>query len=285
MSWHIGDYKKDTGHLRAAGHGAYFLLCMHYWATGGLPDDDKQLASIACMTDREWKAHRPLIEPLFKGEGKWKHKRVEEELVIAHAKYEKRAAAGKQGGKAKAAAKQCSSNATAKPYQPITDNPKEEDAALRARDPDPKIVSSESLLAHWPAWLKIRDALGVDRDDHRWFGQHGRVAQWLANGWDVDLDCVPTIRQRVAARAAKNKSPVRSLEFFEDAIADAHAARVSPVPVGQSNQSGGTHAKPAARSPITAAIDGHIERFERERSEEIGGGEIRQDSPRLLSNG
>jgi uncharacterized protein YdaU (DUF1376 family) len=123
MSWHIGDYKKDTGHLRAAQHGAYFMLCMHYWATGGLPDDDKQLATIACMTDREWKSARPIIEPLFKGEGKWKHKRVDEELTSAQAKYEKRAEAGSKGGNAKAAAKQCSSNATAKPYQPITDNP------------------------------------------------------------------------------------------------------------------------------------------------------------------
>lgn len=123
MSWHIGDYKKDTGHLRAAGHGAYFLLCMHYWATGGLPDDDKQLATIACMTDREWRAHRDIIKALFKGEGgPWKHKRIEEELANAQAKYDKRSAAGKKGGNAKANGKQKPSNATAKSYQPITDN-------------------------------------------------------------------------------------------------------------------------------------------------------------------
>lgn len=129
MSWHIGDYKKDTGHLRAAQHGAYILLCMHYWATGALPDDDKQLATIACMTDREWKATRPVIEPLFKGEGKWKHKRIELELADAQAKYERRAEAGSKGGNAKAAGKQCSSNATsideAIAKQPITDNLKE----------------------------------------------------------------------------------------------------------------------------------------------------------------
>jgi len=136
MSWHIGDYHKDTGHLYAAEHGAYFLLCLHYWATGGLPDDDRQLAGIARMTSREWKAARPVIEPLFKGEGKWKHKRIEIELAAAQAKYLKRAAAGKQGGIAKANGKQCSSNATAKSYQPITDNPKEKkDAAPSARTP------------------------------------------------------------------------------------------------------------------------------------------------------
>lgn len=138
MSWHIGDYHKDTGHLRAAEHGAYFLLCMHYWATGGLPDDDRQLAAISRMTDREWRAARPVIEPLFKGEGKWKHKRVDEELVIAQAKYEKLAAAGSKGGKAKSSNKRRSSDATseassdhvANGYQPITD--KEKDAGASA---------------------------------------------------------------------------------------------------------------------------------------------------------
>ncbi len=136
MSWHIGDYKKDTGHLRAAGHGAYFLLSMHYWATGSLPDDDKQLAAIACMTDREWKAHRNTMRAFFKGDGVWRHKRIDQELVEAQAKYEKRVSAGKKGGKAKAMSQQSSSNARAAPYQPITDNPKDkEDTSLRSVAP------------------------------------------------------------------------------------------------------------------------------------------------------
>jgi uncharacterized protein YdaU (DUF1376 family) len=130
MSWHIGDYLKDTGGLRAAEHGAYFLLCMHYWATGGLPDDDRQLAGIARMTDKEWRAARPIIEPLFKGEGKWKHKRVEEELADAQAKYEKLAAAGSKGGNARAMNKRRCSDATSDAlaigYQPITDKEKKD---------------------------------------------------------------------------------------------------------------------------------------------------------------
>lgn len=97
MSWHIGDYKKDTGHLRAAGHGAYFLLCMHYWATGGVPNDDQQLAAITCMTDREWRKHKPTLKALFKGEGEWRHKRIDEELAAAQAKYEKLSQAGRDG--------------------------------------------------------------------------------------------------------------------------------------------------------------------------------------------
>jgi uncharacterized protein YdaU (DUF1376 family) len=124
MSWHIGDYKKDTGHLRAAGHGAYFLLTMHYWATGGLPDDDFQLSAIACMTEKEWKRHRPILQRFF--HDGWKHKRIDWELGQAHAKYTAKATAGRRGGEAKANNKQNPSCATANPKQPITDNPTEE---------------------------------------------------------------------------------------------------------------------------------------------------------------
>lgn len=57
----------------------------------------------------------------------WRHKRIDKELTIAQAKYEKRAEAGKKGGNAKAEAKQKPSNARANDqangYQPITDNP------------------------------------------------------------------------------------------------------------------------------------------------------------------
>jgi uncharacterized protein YdaU (DUF1376 family) len=118
MPIHIGDYKRDTGHLRAAGHGAYLLLLFHHWSTGALPQDDDQLASIACMTRGEWKKARPIIERFFKSG--WRHGRVEEDLATARESYEKRAKAGEKGGKAKADGKQSSSNATARPEQPLT---------------------------------------------------------------------------------------------------------------------------------------------------------------------
>ncbi|HEV7432804.1 MAG TPA: DUF1376 domain-containing protein [Steroidobacteraceae bacterium] len=111
MSIHIGDYKKDTGHLRAAGHGAYFLLIMHYWSTGGLPDDDRQLAAISCMSDREWKQWKPIMQAFF--HDGWKHKRIDVELVQAHEAYAKRAAAGGRGGAATRKPKPNGSNAEA----------------------------------------------------------------------------------------------------------------------------------------------------------------------------
>jgi uncharacterized protein YdaU (DUF1376 family) len=111
MPIHIGDYKRDTGHLRAAEHGAYLLLLFHHWSTGGLPDDDRQLSAIACMSAAEWRKAKPILIKFF-GEG-WRHGRVEKDLVEAKESYEKRAAAGSEGGKAKARGKQSSSKAVA----------------------------------------------------------------------------------------------------------------------------------------------------------------------------
>jgi len=137
MPIHIGDYKRDTGHLRAAEHGAYLLLLFHHWSTGELPIDDRQLSAIACMTQAEWRKAKPILIKFFR-EG-WRHGRVEEDLAAAKASYEKRAKAGEKGGKAKAEAKQSSSNATAGPEQPLTFNQGKKDAAGAAQ-PDPEIA-------------------------------------------------------------------------------------------------------------------------------------------------
>lgn len=108
MPFYVADYLADTGHLGALEHGAYMLLIMHYWQKGGLPDDDRQLARIARMTDEQFSNARFLLEEFF-SDG-WRHERIEAELSKAAAKNDRRVQAGRAGGLAKA--KRCSSNAT-----------------------------------------------------------------------------------------------------------------------------------------------------------------------------
>jgi uncharacterized protein YdaU (DUF1376 family) len=91
MPLYIADYRADTAHLSASEHGAYLLLIMHYWQTGGLPDDDRQLARICCMTPAQWKAARPIISTFF--HDGWRHKRIDAELSHAADVIEKRKAA------------------------------------------------------------------------------------------------------------------------------------------------------------------------------------------------
>jgi uncharacterized protein YdaU (DUF1376 family) len=95
LNLHLGDYLRHTRHLRAAEHGAYLLLIMHYWATGGLPDDDRQLASIACMGVPEWRRHRRVIAALF--EPGWRLGWLDAALDDARAARERRTKAGKKG--------------------------------------------------------------------------------------------------------------------------------------------------------------------------------------------
>ena len=91
MPLDVPDYLADTRHLGALEHGIYMLLIMHYWQTGSLPDDEKQLARIACATPTEFRGARPIIEKFFLPG--WKHKRVEFELEKARTISSKRSVA------------------------------------------------------------------------------------------------------------------------------------------------------------------------------------------------
>jgi uncharacterized protein YdaU (DUF1376 family) len=79
MPLYIADYLKDTTHLGAIESGAYLHLIMDYWQSGKLPTEDRLLARIAKLTDREWKKLRPVLQSFF--HDGWKHKRIDEELA------------------------------------------------------------------------------------------------------------------------------------------------------------------------------------------------------------
>jgi hypothetical protein len=55
-------------------------------------------------------------------------------------------------------------------------------------------------------------------------------ARWLADGCDIELDILPTIRARTAKASPGS---IRSWSYFTQAIADAKAARLTPMPTGQ----------------------------------------------------
>lgn len=133
MPLYVADYLADTSHLSCEEHGAYLLLIMHYWQKGGLPDDDRKLASIARAMPEQWLSMRDTIAEFF-GEG-WTHARIDEELAEAEEKYQKRANAGRKGGKAKAMPEQSLSNAKAGLNQPQPQPPITNASALDAAKP------------------------------------------------------------------------------------------------------------------------------------------------------
>jgi uncharacterized protein YdaU (DUF1376 family) len=100
MPFYIADYLADTGRLSAAEHGAYMLLIMEYWRTGGrIPNDDRQLARITRMTPEEWSQARPVIEAFFGPN--WSHKRIDAEIANSESIMEKRSASARAAANAR----------------------------------------------------------------------------------------------------------------------------------------------------------------------------------------
>jgi uncharacterized protein YdaU (DUF1376 family) len=210
MPIHIGDLLRDTGHLSAAGVGAYLLLLFHHWSTGSLPNDDEQLARIARQSKAEWARLRPVIAKFFE-EG-WRHGRVEEDLEKAHASYQKRATAGEKGGKAKAKLKQSSSNATADPEQcssyhlPLTKVPKVDTCRKRGIAFAEILAGLERYIRTKPpdrAWLNPETFLNQER----WTDQpapQGNSNGETGNGGERlgFSGLAAQLRQRIAEREA-----------------------------------------------------------------------------------
>lgn len=99
MPFYVADYLADTGHLSTLEHGAYLLLIMHYWQSGGLPTDETKLSRIARLSAREWGSVRDTLAALFASD--WRHKRIDAELAKASENMERRSAAGKAGASAR----------------------------------------------------------------------------------------------------------------------------------------------------------------------------------------
>jgi len=80
----IEDFEAGTAGMDATERGAYIslLICLYKVSTNTLPNDDKRLARMACLTTRQWVKIRPILEPKFiVGEHVWEHKRVSQEAV------------------------------------------------------------------------------------------------------------------------------------------------------------------------------------------------------------
>lgn len=104
MQLYIADYLGDTQHLTTEQHGAYLLLLMAMWRSGGrLPNDPAKLARIARVSARRWHLIAEDIMPFFEVvEGDITQKRLEREHQKASSISAKRSASGAAGGKAKA---------------------------------------------------------------------------------------------------------------------------------------------------------------------------------------
>lgn len=252
MPLYVGDYLADTRHLSTIEHGAYFLLILHYWQRGGLPDDDVQLARIVGVDFAQWEEIKPTLSKLF--QPGWRHKRIDAEI----AKCEQRVAAGRKGGMAKAAKQNPGkrpSKRLAKSWQTAWQTPSEPvvvvmdvsptdtqsmddggggDARARAKPDKTDLGKPSDQLspAAQARSLAAEIAAIAGYPDPQlwppgWCGAPLRVQAWLAEpGWTPEI--ILAACREVMAR--KRDGPPDSVSYFERPIARAVARSRAPLP-------------------------------------------------------
>ena len=104
MPLFVGDYLADTTHLTCTEHGAYMLLLMSMWRSGGaLPNDHAKLSRFARCTPGQWARISETILAFFDiADGVISHGRLSREMTKHSAAVEQRRQAASNGGKAKA---------------------------------------------------------------------------------------------------------------------------------------------------------------------------------------
>lgn len=152
MPLYVADFLADTPHLDAAQTGAYLLLIMHYWQTGGLPDNDAALMRITRMTPAQWKREKTILAAFF--HDGWRHKRIDSELAHAADVSSKRRASAQQkrsnsSANAPANAEQLDTHARG-----LSQSQSQPQSSLRsdnAREDEPDL-RAEFEKQFWPAW-------------------------------------------------------------------------------------------------------------------------------------
>lgn len=166
MPFYVGDYLADTMLLTTVQHGAYLLLMLACWKSGGaLPDDDDALASASKLSPADWKRHGATLRRFFDArDGLLHHKRITAELARAQDLSDKRTDAGKKGGRppkdkqnetnrfpfAEANAKQ---NETPSPSPITSSSLRSEEVPARKRAPTRPEDVAEQV---WQDWLALR---------------------------------------------------------------------------------------------------------------------------------
>lgn len=104
MQLYVADYLGDTRHLTTEQHGAYLLLLMCMWRSGGeLVNEAAKLARLTGCTASRWARISADVLELFEiRDGMLSHTRITVELEKALEKQNQRAASGSLGGNAKA---------------------------------------------------------------------------------------------------------------------------------------------------------------------------------------
>ncbi len=255
--------------LWASSTGDEFKAALGLWCrawkqvpAGSLPDDERVLAAWSGAGSK-WRKVRDAAMRGFElcADGRYYHGVLCDDAIRASkARQQRQDAIAKRWGKDGAQApeqppKEDSNNGcdtaedTAVLRKPFhrrdgdeTDKKEGGDVGAPARPP------TEILDASADQQRRLFDAAGWGWDDPAFAGNGHRLQAWLTSGADFELDILPTVRRLAVA---KSDGPPRSLKYFERAVADAKATRLSPMPEGSPHAA----RSPAARRPQAGSPD------------------------------
>ena len=216
--WYEGDYIADTLHLTETQDLIYRRLLGVLWIYGPQPEELGHLARICRIHKRKFSNNYAIIKPLLSiNNGLVDHQKLSKQRQELVEISEKRAEAGRKGGKANAKANASTPRARA---QPDPDPEKDLPPPLyapptnRRSEPKPAVASFEDFWKCWPkkvskgqaakTWAKLApDATlaaeihaGLERakrEDERFRnGYTPHASTWLnARGWEDEHSCKP----------------------------------------------------------------------------------------------
>ncbi len=236
MQLYVADYLGDTQHLTTEQHGAYFLLLLAMWRAGGyLPNDPGKLARIARVTPRRWPHMSADVMAFFLVEGQTiTQKRLLSERKKVDEIGNKRAQAGRAGGKAKALkeAESGQANASDLPKHSQSSEPEPDNTTLLRAGARATIDRLYAVAGPGLADPVKEPSLTLTA---------AVVLSWIRDGADLEQDIVPVIQAKTAN--ARDGPPINSWAYFAKPVAEAKARREKGLPaveVGNGNHTGRT---------------------------------------------
>lgn len=297
FSFNIKAYVTDTMRLSTEGHGAYLLLLLDYYSKmQAPPDDDAVLASIVRLPVKVWRAHRKVIEPMFRiVDGFWLHDRVEHEIWDAGRRHDLAKTKGKQGADKRWSKTPPKDSQTIAPAIAAAiagalpgHCPEDAQEQVQVQNITPAPLASpgkrgNSMISEeaYAITGEVLKAMGRAKDDPLSYGAPMQVQAWLNGHWPREA-ILAGVEKGMRSRGGR---PPETIRYFEKAIAQAHAEFTRPLPVVviQPSQTTVEHQYGSNRKTggsLNAAIDADIART----IEEINRASVHEAAVQQLSD-
>lgn len=233
------DFIAGTMRLSLEEKGAYSIVLDLIYETGGPIEDDSQwIARIAGCSTKRWNIIRSrliILGKLHALDGKLSNQRAEIQMKTEGKEHGNLSENGAKGGQ-----KTAQNRAQPNENKGLSENgppePEQQSQKLRsseAQNAEAKGSANEGGTARAVViGQKVTDLMGVTNDP-RWLGNWSQVQGWIAEGFDADMDILPTVATTVEKLRRVGRSMPKTLNYFTPIIRENHRIRqgsgVSPV--------------------------------------------------------